>query len=602
MSEGVHPTVASEDGDTTVVLPTPGRRSGQFRFAPALDRNATAADLAALGGLNPLIEAANPILAAVPQIRHALRHPDPAGLRTRLRGQIEAFERVAQVTGIAEDRRFVARYALCAVLDDAAGATPWGRDWLARGLVSELHGDSAGADKFFALLDPMFAQPRVYRDLLEFFYVCLALGYEGRYRGGEGGRQALAQIRARLQGIVAPSGMSATAELSARWRGAEMPLRRSWLAQVRALLGLGEGAAKARTYRPATSEVEQLARRFEEAFAAMRRARFATAEGRRRAASDLPWYLVIGAPGSGKTTAMLHAGLRFPMGDAPGEATVHRSGGTRNCDWWLTDEAVLLDTAGRYATDDLEDDRAAWLGLLDLLKLHRPRRPLNGLIVTLSVYDLLHWNDDEITRYAGQVRERLAELQARLEARPPIYLLVSKADLLAGFNEFFAELDGEQRAQVWGVTFDRSEVLAEPGRLKEHFGEEFDLLERRLYSLLPARLHEERDLQRRGAVYRFPQQFRGIRPMVATFLDAAFDSGWAGERPLLRGVYLTCGTQQGSPIDRVLATLSRSFNLERKVQPPSVGTGKSFFLRRLLREVVFGEAGLAADRRERMQP
>ena len=143
---------------------------------------------------------------------------------------------------------------------------------------------------------------------------------------------------------------------------------------------------------------------------------------------------------------------------------------------------------------------------------------------------------------------------------------------------------------------------AEPGRLKQHFEEQFDLLERRLYSLLPARLLEERDLQRRGAVYRFPQQFRGVGPMVATFLDAAFGSGWAGERPLLRGVYLTCGTPQGSPIDRVLATLSRSFNLERKVQPPSVGTGKSFFLRRLLREVIFGEAGLAAGGRERVQP
>ena len=94
-----------------------------------------------------------------------------------------------------------------------------------------------------------------------------------------------------------------------------------------------------------------------------------------------------------------------------------------------------------------------------------------------------------------------------------------------------------------------------------------------------------------------PQQFRGLRPMIATFLDTAFGSGWTGERPLLRGVYLTCGAQQGSAIDRVLATLSRSFNLERKVQPPSMGTGKSFFLRRLLREVIFGEARLAGDDR-----
>ena len=596
MSEGVHHADGPGDADATVVQPISGRRPGQFRFAPALDRNATAADLAALGGLNPLVEAANPILAGVTQIRHAQRHPDPAGLRAKLRGQLEVFERAAQAAGVPEDRRFVARYALCAVLDDAAAGTPWGGAWINGGLVAELHGDKTGTDKFFALLDPMLAQPRVYKDLLELFYICLALGYEGRYRGGEGGRLALTQIRTRLHAIVAPG--AAGGELSARWRGAEIPLPRSWLARMRARLGLREGTSAADAYRPATPEVSLLAKRFADALGVMHRARFVGSNGSRRSPTELPWYLFIGAPGSGKTTALMHAGLRFPMGDVPGDATLHRVGGTSNCDWWLTDEAMLLDTAGRYTTDDLDTDRAAWLGLLDLLKLHRPRRPLHGVIVTLSVYDLLHWNDDEITRYAGQVRERVVELQMRLATRLPVYLVVSKADLLAGFNEFFAELDGEQRAQVWGVTFDRSEVHAEPGRLRQRFDEEFDVLERRLYALLPARLQDERDLQRRGAVYRFPQQFRGVRPMIGTFLDAAFGAGWTGERPLLRGVYLSCGTQQGSPIDRVVATLSRSFNLERKVQPPNVGTGKTFFLRRLLREVIFGEAGIAGDGRD----
>jgi type VI secretion system protein ImpL len=453
-----------------------------------------------------------------------------------------------------------------------------------------LHADSAGGDKFFALLDPMIAQPRQYRELLELFYVCLALGYEGRYRGGEGGRVALAQIRTRLYDILAPASAQSTGELSARWRGAEAPLRRSWLARIREWLA-------ARTPPPdaapaATPELAALRQRFEEALKAMRGARITRPDGARRSAADLPWYLVIGAPGSGKTAALLHAGLRFPFGDTPGEATLHRAGGTRNCDWWLTDEAMLLDTAGRYTTDELEADRAGWLGLLDLLKLHRPREPLHGVVVALNVYDLLHWTDDEIARYATQVRERLMELQERL-GRLPLYLLVTKADLLAGFSEFFSELESEQRGQVWGVTFERSEVHAQAGRLAQRADEEFELLERRLYAMLPARLQAERDLQRRGAIYRFPQQFRGVRPLIATFLDAAFGSGWSGERPFLRGVYFVSATQEGSSIDRVLATLSRSFNLERKVQPPTVGTGKSFFLRRLLREVIFAEAGLA---------
>ena len=123
-----------DDADATVVLPTPGRK--RSAFSPSIERQAAAADLAALGGLNPLVEAANPILAAVPQIRHALRHPDPAGLRARLREQVDGFERSAIAAGIADDQMQKARFALCALLDDSAAATPWGREWAS--LVAEI--------------------------------------------------------------------------------------------------------------------------------------------------------------------------------------------------------------------------------------------------------------------------------------------------------------------------------------------------------------------------------------------------------------------------------------------------------------------------------
>src|SRR5262245_4316188 len=141
---------AQPDVEATVALPTPGRRRNPFD--PVLDRPASAADLNALGGLNPLIEAANPILAAVPQIRHALRHPDPASLRKRLREQIRVFERVATAAQIGEAGRLSARLALCALLDDSAQATPWGRDWAP--LLAELHGEANG-DKFYTLLDAL---------------------------------------------------------------------------------------------------------------------------------------------------------------------------------------------------------------------------------------------------------------------------------------------------------------------------------------------------------------------------------------------------------------------------------------------------------------
>jgi len=224
VSGRVRDPVGSGEAEQTVVLPTPGRKRSQY--APALERPAAAADLSRLGGLNPLVGAANSLLAAVPQIRHALRHPDPNGLRARLREQIDGFERSARASGQPEDRVFVARYALCALLDDSATATPWGRDWGKEGLVAELHGDASGADKFFALVEQMSAKPAGYFELLEFFYVCLALGFEGKYRVGEGGRQALTQARTRLYDLLTQHRPQAPAELSGRWRGVLVPARR----------------------------------------------------------------------------------------------------------------------------------------------------------------------------------------------------------------------------------------------------------------------------------------------------------------------------------------------------------------------------------------
>jgi type VI secretion system protein ImpK len=208
-----------EDANATVVLPTPGRR--RSAFAPSIERQAAAADLAALGGLNRLVEVANPILAAVPQIRHALRHPDPAGLHARLKDQVEGFERNAIAAGIPDEDVQTARYALCALLDDAAAATPWGKQWAELGLLSDVR----AGERFFALLDDMLGEPQVHAEILEFFYAALALGFEGRYRTGDGGRQALAQVRTRVYEVLEQRLGKRSRELSGRWKGANVRAR-----------------------------------------------------------------------------------------------------------------------------------------------------------------------------------------------------------------------------------------------------------------------------------------------------------------------------------------------------------------------------------------
>ncbi len=132
-----------------------------------------------------------------------------------------------------------------------------------------------------------------------------------------------------------------------------------------------------------TEEISTLKQGLDEALATLKKARMGGKTGRGQYLYQLPWYIIIGPPGSGKTTALINSGLRFPLG----AGKVRGVGGTRNCDWWFTDEAVLLDTAGRYTTQDSHEevDRAAWRGFLDLLKKHRRRRPINGAFVAISL-------------------------------------------------------------------------------------------------------------------------------------------------------------------------------------------------------------------------
>jgi len=368
------------------------------------------------------------------------------------------------------------------------------------------------------------------------------------------------------------------------------------------LQGIAGADADAESSARSAQEIATLQARFKEAVTVLRKARFEGRSGERQYLYQLPWYVFVGAPGSGKTTALVNSGLKFPLEEAGGGQSIKGVGGTRNCDWWFTDEAVLLDTAGRYVTQDSEQkvDASAWQGFLALLKRFRPRQPLNGAIVTVSVSDLLYQTEEQRQRYARDVWMRVQELYERLGLRFPVYLMVTKVDLLAGFMEFFGDMSREERAQVWGSTF----ALAPQGttvNFAASFATEFEALERRLQSRALKRLHDERDLQRRCAIYNFPQQFSALRALLAEFIEKAFAGSRYGEQPLLRGVYFTSGTQEGSPIDRVLGTLARTFNLERKILPPAASSGKSFFINRLLHDVIFTEAGLAGanEKKER---
>ncbi|HVO05931.1 MAG TPA: type VI secretion system membrane subunit TssM, partial [Burkholderiaceae bacterium] len=323
---------------------------------------------------------------------------------------------------------------------------------------------------------------------------------------------------------------------------------------------------------------------------------------------QLPWYIIIGAPGAGKTTTIVNSGLEFPFAAELGPKALRGAGGTRNCDWWFTSDAVLIDTAGRYTTQDSyrEADRAAWLGFLQLLAKYRPRQPINGAILTLSATDLLQPDADRKRVLAREMRERIGELHAQLGIRFPIYVMVTKCDLLAGFVEFFADFDKDERSQVWGATLPLEAAKGpatsaaqgtDAASLLTRLSAEMVALEKTLNDCLISRLHDERDRERRAALFGFPQQWRVLRDALNEMLRMTFDGADGAPPLLLRGVYFTSATQEGSPMDRALGALSRALGLAHRVLPPGRPSGRSYFVTRLLREVVLGEASLAGTNR-----
>ena len=196
----------------------------------------------------------------------------------------------------------------------------------------------------------------------------------------------------------------------------------------------------------ATGDAEVLSERMGAALDTLRKA------GGKTYLYDLPWYVIIGPPGAGKTTALRNSGLEFPGSRLE---AVEGLSGTRNCDWWFTEEAVLIDTAGRYTTQDSDaaSDAASWTAFLQLLKRHRPRQPINGVILTFSCEDLMGAEAEDLAKHASTVRQRLSEIHEHLKIDFPVYLVFSKADLIAGFREYFALLTPQRRKAVWGVTF-----------------------------------------------------------------------------------------------------------------------------------------------------
>ncbi|AKN67329.1 type VI secretion system membrane subunit TssM [Herbaspirillum seropedicae] len=307
---------------------------------------------------------------------------------------------------------------------------------------------------------------------------------------------------------------------------------------------------------------------------------------------ELPWYMVIGNPAAGKSTAIANSGLQFPFADKGGKI-VHGVGGTRNCDWFFTTDGILLDTAGRYSV--YEEDRREWFSFLGLLKRYRKQAPINGIIIAVSIAELTGNRPEFAINLAKNLRQRVQELTEKLEVFAPVYVVFTKTDLITGFNEFFLDSERGERDRVWGATlaYDRKHSGQE---VSNFFDERFDELYAGLKEMSLANMAVKRGENLAPGVLTFPLEFSAFKGVLRSFVTTLFEENPFQFKPVFRGFYFTSALQEGATLGASAQRIADRFGLTLEDQPQrEVLSKQGFFLHNLFKQVIFADKQLVAQ-------
>lgn len=330
---------------------------------------------------------------------------------------------------------------------------------------------------------------------------------------------------------------------------------------------------------------------------------------RKRDIYRLPWYVIIGEPGSGKTEAIRHSGIEFPPGF---QDELQGSGGTMNMDWWFTNHGIILDTAGKMIFNEAgAGDSPEWPEFLRLLRKARPREPINGLFLVLSVESLIKDSAETIKQKATKLARQLDLLQRTLEVRFPVYLLVTKGDLLAGFREFFDSVDDPSlQHQMFGWSNpDPLDAAFRADLVEDYLKSISERLRRRRLALLrepnsggwgsdglrsgsTSLTAPKRRLDDLDALFALPESILRLAPRLRNYLQFIFVAGEWSEKPVFfRGLYFTSSMREGRALDEAIA-FATGLSLDQLPEDRAWERNRAFFLRDMFVEKAFPERGL----------
>lgn len=314
---------------------------------------------------------------------------------------------------------------------------------------------------------------------------------------------------------------------------------------------------------------------------------------------SLPWYLLVGPAGSGKTEALRHCNVGFPPGL---QDYLQGAGGTLNMHWWFTNHAVVLDTAGRMfmegAGPNAEEGGGEWAEFLKLLKRSRPNQPVNGMFLVIGADSLIRDKSEEIESKAGRIAQQLDTIQRTLDVRFPVFVIITKCDLIAGFREFFDNVsDPNLQHQLLG--WSNPDQLDSPLRVElveEHMKEVKQRLTARRLALVADSTRYAQGTGKRmdevDELYALPENLEKVVPRLKRYLETIFAGGEWSPKPLfLRGIYFTSSMREGEALDNDLAK-ALGLTLDSLPGGKVWEKERSFFLRDVFLAKAFREKGL----------
>ena len=332
---------------------------------------------------------------------------------------------------------------------------------------------------------------------------------------------------------------------------------------------------------------------------------------------SLPWYVVVGEAGSGKTEMIRRSEIGFPD---KLQKFWQGSGGTVSMHWWFTNHAVIIDTAGRLFLKDSDagggDDGSEklWKEFLQMLTKNRQDCPINGLCLVIPASSLVAREEASaeqasyrnIDEKAGQISRQMEVLRSELGVRFPVYVVVTKTDLVVGFREFFDSIEKpEERFQMLG--WSNPAPLNQPVRAKlvgDHLKNVAERLRKRRMALMKEPNPKSRmktQLDNVDSMFELPRSLEAMAPKLERYLQQIFGQDqWSGEPPFLRGVYFTSSLQQGGVLDGAMAAALgidvEEFQKQGHDEDLSLSKNKTFFLRDLFVDKIFHEKGLVVRR------